>query len=140
MTSRIGLRYPDSVAHPTKKRVLVIDDERDVTQSLKMFLEQTGAYEVREANSGASGLAAAKMFRPDFIFLDILMPDMGGDAVAAQLKEDPALRNVHIVFLTAAVTEEDLVSRQGLIGQHTFLAKPVSPEQILNCLTKTLWS
>ena len=62
----------------SRKRILVIDDEASFTRNLKLNLEETGEYEVREENKGTEGLTAAREFRPDLILLDVIMPDMAG--------------------------------------------------------------
>ena len=122
-----------------KKKILVVDDEAGLTHLVKSILEHTGKYEVREANGGVQGLEQARMFRPDLVLLDILMPDMDGSEVAQQLKIDPTLRQVPVVFLTAAVTKDEVASeRGGMIGGHPFLAKPVMIPELLSCIEKQL--
>jgi CheY-like chemotaxis protein len=77
-----------------KKRILMVDDEPALTRMVKLNLERTGNYEVRTENQGSKAIAAAKEFKPDLIFLDVMMPDMSGDEVAAQLKEDAQLASI----------------------------------------------
>ena len=77
-----------------KKRILVIDDEPSITRLLKLNLEQTDHYEVREENDSTRALDAAREFKPDLVISDVMMPEVGGGEVAAQLREDPALRRV----------------------------------------------
>jgi len=60
----------------TMQRILLIDDEKSFTQMLKLNLEMSGLYEVREENRGVHALAAAREFAPDLVFLDIMMPDV----------------------------------------------------------------
>jgi CheY-like chemotaxis protein len=121
-----------------KKRILVVDDEAKFTRLLKRYLEQSGAYEVREEHQGERALAAARQFHPDVILLDVVMPDLDGGTVAAQLKDDPALRHTPIVFLTAAVSPEEVEERSGVIGGHPFLAKPVDIKDVLACIQQHL--
>ena len=77
-----------------KKRILVVDDESALTRMVKLNLERTGNYEVRTENQGVKAIPAAMEFKPDLIFLDIMMPDMGGPEISAQLKEDPELAKI----------------------------------------------
>ncbi len=121
-----------------KKRILLIDDEAAFTRLLKLNLEQTGHYEVRIENRAKKALAAARQFRPDLIFLDIVMPGMDGSAVAAEIKADAMSKHVPIVFLTAAVLKEEVDREGGIIGGHPFLAKPISGEDIIEYLKKHL--
>lgn len=121
-----------------KNRILVIDDERNFTRLLKLNLEKTGAYEVREENRGAQGLAAAREFRPDLILLDIMMPDMSGDEVAEQIREHKELKEIPIVFLTAIASKAEVSAQGGLIGGEEFLAKPASPEEVIARIERRL--
>jgi len=84
-----------------RKKILVVDDEVSLTRMLKRNLEATGRYEVCEENFGARALEAARAFGPDLIVLDVMMPDADGGEVASRLGEDPRLRDVPVIFLTA---------------------------------------
>ena len=121
-----------------KKRILLIDDEPDVTSLLKLYLETIGTYEVREENQGEQALAAARAFKPDLILLDVMMPNLDGAQVAVQLKADEKLKDTPVIFLTAVVTKEQAKKQQGWIGGHPFLAKPPSPEEVLASIKKYL--
>jgi len=121
-----------------KKRILVVDDEKSITRLLKLNLEQTGNYEVREENFGARAVAAAQEFRPDLVLLDVMMPDMDGGDVAAGLRQDPALRNTPVVFLTAAVKKEELGAPDGKIGGRIYIAKPLNVKGVLSVIERTL--
>ena len=121
-----------------KKRVLIIDDESNFTWILKLNLERTGAYEVRTENQGSRGLIAAREFRPDLIFLDVMMPDLDGSSVAVQLKDDQATARIPLVFLTATVAREETEAQGGMIGGYPFLAKPVTLQQVVACLEQYL--
>ena len=117
-----------------KKRILVVDDESSITRLLKLNLEQTGDYLVRTENFSKAALAAAEEFHPELILLDVMMPDMDGGELAGKFQTHPVTRHVPIVFLTAAVTREEVLSHHGLIGGLPFLAKPVNMEEVLGCL------
>jgi len=122
----------------SKKKVLVIDDEDNFLKLVKLNLEQTGKYEVRVEDKGSQGLSAAQEFKPDLIFLDIMMPDVSGEEVIRQLKADPNVKSIPVVFLTAIVTKDDSSSRGGVIGGHPFIAKPVSVEELVDCIEKNI--
>lgn len=121
-----------------KKRILLIDDEVSFTRLLKLNLEQTGNYEVRVENWAEDALAAAKEFRPDLILLDVLMPRIFGGDVALQIKSDADVKSTPIVFLTAAVRKERVTEHDGVISGYPFLAKPVSIEEVIDCIEKHL--
>ena len=115
----------------SKKRILLVDDESGFTRLLRLTLP---AYEIREENNPLKAVQTAKEFKPDMIFLDVIMPEADGGTVAAQMKEEPTLKNVPIVFLTAIVSKID----RHEIGGYEFLAKPVSREQVDECIRKHL--
>jgi CheY-like chemotaxis protein len=113
------------------KRVLIVDDESGFTRLLKLTLEKTKGYVVREENEGTRAWLAAREFEPDIIFLDVVMPKIDGGEVAQQIRSDPKLARVPVIFLTAIVS-----SREGgqEIGGFPFLSKPVSVEAIVRCI------
>ena len=121
-----------------KKRILVVDDEVALTRMVKLNLEQTGNYEVRTENQGSMAIAAAREFKPDLIMLDVMMPDMTGDEVAAQLKEDPELEHIKYIFMTAIVTKDETGATGSTIGGNVFLAKPVKTDELVAAIEKAL--
>src|ERR1043166_7956864 len=120
------------------KKILVVDDERSITRLLKLNLEKTGASTVRAENLGAQCLPAAREFKPDLILLDVMMPDMDGGEIAAQLKADPILNDIPVVFLTAVVKQEEVKARQGMIGGLPYIAKPLNMKGVLAAIEKHL--
>ena len=124
-----------------KKKILLIDDEESITRTLKLFLDRRGGYEVKTENRGSHAVQAARDFRPDLIVLDIVMPDADGGAIAQDLGEDPELKSVPIVFLSAIIKEKEMVGGQGMaIGDsgHTYLAKPVEPDVLIEHIQERL--
>ena len=123
-----------------KTRLLLIDDEAAFTRIAKLNLEATGAYEVRVENDGSRALQAAREFAPDLILLDVIMPDVDGGDVGGQIRSDPALGHVRVVYLTAAVSQEELQGESGRIGGRVFVAKPVSHRTLLAVIERELGS
>jgi len=122
----------------TPKKILVVDDEKTITRLLKLNLEKTGTYVVRQENLGAKALDAAREFKPDLVLLDVMMPDMDGGDIAAGLQNDPCLRRVPIVFLTAAVKKEELNACDGVIGGFPYIAKPLNVKGVIRTIEKHL--
>ena len=118
-------------------RVLLIDDEPGFTRMLKLNLERRG-FEVRVENDGAAAHAVALEFLPDFIFLDVIMPDVDGGEVASKIRGDARLREVPIVFLTAGVSKEATRVKGNVIGNETYLAKPASVDEVVRCIERSL--
>ncbi len=121
-----------------KKRILVVDDDIRATRMLKVGLEKTGVFEVREVNQGAEALAAAREFQPDMVLLDICIPDVEGSEIAFQIKNHAELRSTPIVFLTCIVSERELAEKRGIIGGHRYIAKPTRLEQVIAYLENAL--
>ncbi len=121
-----------------RKKILIIDDEEKFTKFVKLNLELTGKYEVRVENNGSRGLEAAKAFNPDLILLDVMMPDMDGSEVAAQLKEEEICKNIPVVFLTAIVTKQEIDEKGSNIGGHPFIAKPVNLKNLISTIEQNI--
>ena len=120
-----------------KPKILIVDDEGGFTilSKLKSFAE----YEICEENNSARALETARKFEPDLILLDVVMPGLDGGDVAAQIQNDPILKHVPIVFLTAIVTERE-TEKRGLFGGYPFIAKPVTLEKLAENIEKYLAS
>jgi len=121
-----------------KKKILIVDDEKDFTAMIKLNLEQRGNYDVKTESKGTEALATARKFKPDLIFLDIIMPDMDGGKVLFQLKNDIMTKDIPVVFLTAIMTESEVASSDNIISGYPFLAKPVSVKKLIDCVKEHL--
>ena len=117
-----------------KPRILIVDDEAGFTKLAKLALTE---YEICEENHPTRALETAKNFKPDLILLDVVMPDMDGGDIAAQIKAEPIFKRVPIIFLTAIVTEKETENRQ-MFGGYPFLSKPVTPEKLVETIEKHL--
>jgi CheY-like chemotaxis protein len=121
-----------------KTRILVVDDEAGVTRLLKLNLEQTGNYKVREVNIGSKVSDVARESKPDLILLDVMLPDTDGGQIAAELKADPQFAKTPIVFLTAAVDKEEVKANKGVIGGYPFIAKPLHVKSVIRVIEANL--
>lgn len=121
-----------------KKRILLIDDEPVTTRLIRLNLERTDRYEVREENDPRRAVATAHDFHPDLILLDVVMPELDGSDVVARFKTDPKLKNIPVVFLTATVRKSEVDAHGGIIGGFSFLGKPVSAAELIECVEKNL--
>lgn len=119
-----------------KKRILLVDDEASFTRLMKLNLETNAEYDVHVENDGSKALATARSFRPDLILLDVIMPDIDGGQIASELRADPKLKDVPVVFLTAVVSKNEVVAHGDVIGGQQFLAKPVTVADVKRTIEK----
>ncbi|MDP2319875.1 MAG: response regulator [Acidobacteriota bacterium] len=109
-------------------RVLIVDDERANRQLLEVMLSSAG-YQIQMATGGREALAMIDTERPDLILLDVMMPDMDGFQVAAELKSGLATRNIPIILVTARDDRDERI--RGLTaGAEDFLTKPVDRAEL----------
>jgi putative two-component system response regulator len=119
------------------RRILIVDNDKNTTHLIKILLEKTGRYLVFEENNSATAHLTTRNFRPDLIFLDVVMPDRDGGEIAAQIRADPELQNTPIIFLTALVTRAE--ANGGLhIDGHPFLAKPINIPELIQAIEENL--
>ena len=93
-------------------KVLVVDDEVDFCYFVKKNLMHDGLFDVITATNGKDGIELAESDLPDITLLDLVMPDMPGEDVAAVLKEHPATASIPILYITALATNDDVVDSE----------------------------
>ncbi len=108
--------------------ILVIDDDEIVARTIERAL-RSNELRVTVANSGVEGLKIARRRRPDLVILDIIMPGMDGYAVCREMRADPLLEEVPVLFLTARVKDEDRIAGF-LAGADDYLAKPFNIDEL----------
>jgi two-component system CheB/CheR fusion protein len=115
-------------AAPPVRRVLIVEDNQDTAESLRMLLEVHG-HEVAVATTGPAGVRAALDWRPDVVLCDIGLPGLDGYGVARELRRNPATAGLLLVAVTGYGREEDrLRSREAGFDHH--LTKPVDPAEL----------
>ena len=111
------------------KKILIVDDEQDIVESLKFVLEVSG-FVCYTAYNGEDGLKLAKEIMPDLIILDVMMPKINGFKISRLLKYDAKYKNIPILMVTARTQEEDK-----LIGEETgadeYITKPFELEEVV---------
>ena len=117
-----------------KKKILIVDDEKDVLTVLERRLSNAG-YSILKAENGEEAVFMANNEQPDLIILDIIMPGMDGARTAEILKNDSATRDIPIIFLTCLLTRKDGRGER-IIGGKYFIAKPYNPEKMLQVVDR----
>ena len=121
-------------------RILAIDDEESFPFFVSHNLETntTHNFKIMTANSGKEGLKPARIYKPDLILLDVMMPDMSGAEVAEELLPDDGTKNIPIIFIKALVKKNEVKNDSGTVGEREFMAKPVSREELVRRIEITL--
>lgn len=118
----------------TLGRVLVVDDDRDIVESVSIRLRAVG-YEVLVAFDGQQGVAMATSCQPDAIVLDVRMPKMDGMTALAKLKQHRATQDIPVVMLSASMCDEQAAL---LAGASFFVLKPYLPNYLLAALDSAI--
>lgn len=110
-------------------KILIADDNENIREALTYLLEDEG-YTLSLAKDGAETLRKAREVSPDILFLDIMMPEINGYDVCRTIKNDPDLKNIYVIMLTAK-GQADEQERGKEVGADEYIVKPFSPMEIL---------
>ena len=112
------------------KKILIVDDEKDILELLDYHLIKEG-YKTMKASNGKEALKVAKDFLPDLVLLDLMMPEMDGIETCIEFREDKLLKDTLIAILTARA--EDYSQIAGLnAGADDYIYKPIKPRVLLS--------
>ena len=111
-----------------KKRVLLVEDDESVRQLVRVTL-QMNDYDVVEARDGLEGLLFLDMHQPDAVVLDLMMPDVGGERMLAQLRATVETKKIPVVIITGKPEVAPEVI--GLVGKENFFPKPFDPDAVI---------
>ncbi|MGC9333203.1 MAG: response regulator [Anaerolineae bacterium] len=114
----------------TQAKILCIEDDPDMIDYIKLILGKAG-YEVIGAEGGVKGLAAMRDEKPDLILLDLMMPEMDGAEVLLRKKQDPAIRDIPVIALTALNSPFDQVMWPARTDIRDFIIKSKLPRREL---------
>ena len=110
-------------------RILVVDDEPDILELLRVNLAQAG-FAVDTAADGAEARRALRQARPDLLVLDLMLPDRSGTEICREIRSDPALADLPVIMVTARTEEVDRVVGFEL-GADDYISKPFSPRELV---------
>jgi two-component system response regulator VicR len=119
-----------------KKKILIVDDERDIVKALTIRLQSNG-YNTVAAFDGAQGVFMAYKERPKLIILDIRMPAGDGFSVAEKLKESKRTSGIPIIFVSGS-PERNAEEKARELGARFFIKKPYDPEELLDAVRRAL--
>jgi two-component system alkaline phosphatase synthesis response regulator PhoP/two-component system response regulator VicR len=119
-----------------KKKILIVDDERDIVKVLMIRLQRAG-YDVVTAFDGAQGVFMGHKEKPDLIILDIRMPAGNGFSVAQRLKRSIHTFTIPVIFLTGS-PEKNAEEKAMAVGARFYIKKPYDPEELLDAIKRAL--
>lgn len=120
----------------SKIRVLVVDDDLNLSRLTAMILENSGEYDVLTEKDSTRALSVARQFNPQIMLFDVDMPDKDGGELAREAKNDPQLCKIPVLFLTGLLSRAEAGHQEIQCGGQAFLAKPVLPEVLLSSVRK----
>lgn len=121
---------PTDILEGGGKRVLVVDDDPQITEMFKDLLERAGGMEVRTCATGYDAGMLTESFRPHLIILDFMLPDINGDLVCKRLREREETKDTKVLFISGVVAEEE-IERLRQAGANGFIRKPFDVNQLL---------
>ena len=119
-----------------KPRILLIEDEKDMVEAVRLRLEANN-YEVITSSDGAEGLSKARSEKPDLIILDVMLPKLDGFKVCRMLKFDDHYNEIPIIMFTAKTQEAD-VARGREVGADAYVKKPFTSEELIKVIRDLL--
>ena len=118
-------------------KILYAEDEADIREIAILAIEAIGGFEITACGSGAEVLALAKVFQPQLILLDVMMPIMDGPATLLALKRDEMLKNIPVIFLTAKIMNDEVAHFKEM-GVVDIIGKPFDP-MTLSAQIQAIW-
>jgi len=121
---------PTDALESGKRKVLVVDDDKELVELICDFLERDGRFETKSVNNGFDAGMMVKEYRPDLIVLDVMLPDINGKEVCVRVRSDSSLENVRILCISGMV-EADKIAELKAAGANDFLQKPFETERLI---------
>ena len=125
------------MAENSTKSILCIEDDQEMIDLIRLILTRRG-FEVKGANGGKEGLLIIHNDHPDLVLLDLMMPDMDGWEVYQQMKADESTKDIPVIIVTAKAQSIDKVLGLHIAKVDDYIAKPFSPQELLNSVDNVL--
>ncbi len=121
---------PTDALESGKRKILVVDDDKDLVEMIVDVLESDGRFETRSVNNGFDAGMMVKEYRPDLIILDVMLSDINGKDVCIRVRSDNTLEDVKIMCISGMV-EEDKIEELKMAGADEFLHKPFDMDKLI---------
>ncbi|MEI3604097.1 response regulator transcription factor [Pseudogracilibacillus sp. SE30717A] len=110
-------------------KILIAEDESNILYLLELFLKKNN-YDVVTALNGKDALEKIKEYLPDLVILDIIMPRISGQEVCKYMREDPALMNIPVIYISSLTSKNDIISSLEF-GGDDYITKPFDPNEVV---------
>jgi len=137
--SACGKLLKDDNMNTKLKCILCVEDEPEMIDLMRLILGRKG-FEVKGAAGGVEGLRMIRQEKPDLVLLDLMMPDMDGWEVYQQMKADEKTKDIPVIVVTAKAQSIDRVLGLHIAKVDDYIAKPFSPQDLMNSVEKVLKS
>ena len=121
---------PTDALESGKRKVLLVDDDLDLVDTMHKALQEDGRFEVRIASNGFDAGMMVKEYRPDLMILDVMLPDINGKEVCQRVRSDKTMDEVRIICISGMV-EDDKIAELRSAGADDFMHKPFEVEKLI---------
>lgn len=128
---------PTDALESGKRKVLIVDDDKELVELIVDVLERDGRFETRSVNNGFDAGVMVKEYRPDVLVLDVMLPDINGKQVCERVRADKSLEELRIVCISGMV-EADKIDELKAAGANDFLQKPFEVETLVDRICQQL--
>ena len=130
-------QIPTDALESGKRKILVVDDDKELVELITDVLERDGRFEVRSVNNGFDAGMMVKEYHPDLLVLDVMLPDINGKEVCTRVRGDSTMDDVKIICISGMV-ETDKIEDLKLSGANDFLQKPFEVEHLIERMCQHL--
>ena len=128
---------PTDALESGRRRILIVDDDQAVVDLITEVLANDGRFEIKVVNNGFAAGMLAKEYHPDLIILDVMLPDINGQAVCELIRNDPTMADIKIICISGMV-EEDKIADLHKSGADDFLHKPLDIDELIRRICRLL--
>ncbi|MCA9247885.1 MAG: response regulator transcription factor, partial [Planctomycetales bacterium] len=128
---------PTDALESGKRKILVVDDDEELTELIVDALNADGRFEVKSVNNGFDAGMMVKEYRPDLIVLDVMLPDINGKEVCQRVRSDSTMDDVRIICISGMV-EQDKIAELKLAGANDFMQKPFEVDALIDRVCQLL--
>jgi two-component system, OmpR family, response regulator RpaA len=128
---------PTDALESGRRRILIVDDDQAVVDLISDVLNADARFETKTVNNGFEAGMQAKEYHPDLIILDVMLPDINGQAVCELIRQDPTMSDIKIICISGMV-EEDKIAELREAGADDFLQKPLDIDELIRRVCRLL--